>query len=178
MAKPLHKSSRGLQPSVTRMEWLRHSGLAGGCALRGVCLPAGGAGVCVVRGVTCGVSEGREDPRGKCGVPIGTLLWSGLIRGLQTLGYSCGVASPLWPCGVMHPLRERLRRYALRGTSAFGGWRVSLLAGVWCGVGRQGFGVWWAVCVPMVGERAGRVACRRGVYLRVRGMSGEAAPQE
>ncbi len=30
-----------------------------------------------------------------CGVPVGTLLWSGFIRGLQTLGYFCGVASPL-----------------------------------------------------------------------------------
>ncbi len=45
------------------------------------------------------VSEGLGDPRGMCGVPIGTLPWSGLIRGLQTLGYSCGVASPLWPAG-------------------------------------------------------------------------------
>ncbi len=34
-----------------------------------------------------------------CGVPVGTLIRSALIRGLQTLGYSCGVAPPLWPAG-------------------------------------------------------------------------------
>ncbi len=45
--------------------------------------------------VPASVSEGREDPREWCGVPIGTLPSSGSIRGLQTLGYSCGVASPL-----------------------------------------------------------------------------------
>ncbi len=47
--------------------------------------------------VPAGVSEGLGDPRGMCGVPIGTLRFLVVIRGLQTLGYSCGVAPPLLP---------------------------------------------------------------------------------
>ncbi len=60
--------------------------------------------------VPAGVSEGRGDPRGMCGVPIGTLRFLVAIRGLQTLGYSCGVAPPLLPLagGVSSALRAWL----------------------------------------------------------------------
>ncbi len=104
-----HSPVERLNPRVTNPRLLVWSGfatrpLAGGVssALRALlawawCVPAwcGRA--------TAGVSEGLGDPRGMCGVPIGTLTWSGLIRGLQTLGYSCGVASPLLPCGRRVP---------------------------------------------------------------------------
>ncbi len=172
--------SEGCKPSDTRVEWLRHSGLAewmlclwvrcwlgrgGTCPRRYVrglqtlgemcgvpigtlldcgdirglqtlgyscgvasplCLRRVGR-VClrawlacgVVRCVLAGVSEGCEDPREMCGVPIGTLLWSGYIRGLRTLGYSCGVASPLcfWriACACGGGRVERLRHYGLAG---------------------------------------------------------------
>ncbi len=45
------------------------------------------------------------NPREMCGVPIGTLTLSCLIRGLQPPGYSCGVVSPLLPDGVRGCLR-------------------------------------------------------------------------
>ncbi len=53
-----------------------------------------------VRGcLRCGMSSlacpGVTNPREMCGVPVGTLTLACLIRGLQTLGYSCGVVSPL-----------------------------------------------------------------------------------
>ncbi len=98
--------------------------LAGGCALQGGgCLWSAWLAWTWCGRVPAGVSEGREGPREWCGVPIGTLPWSGLIRGLQTLGYSCGVASPLCLRRATCPLWGWLRH------SASGGWRVCLWSG-------------------------------------------------
>ncbi len=56
-------------------------------------MPAGRSGGCGVSPQAC---PRVTNPRGYSGVPIGTLtLWSASFRGLQTLGYSCGVVSPL-----------------------------------------------------------------------------------
>ncbi len=130
-------------PRVTNPRLLLWSGFATLPPAGGVCLcgafASGGRCVSLLVGVWRGVarcrrvripavvSEGREDPRGYSGVPIGTLPSSVSIRGLQTLGYSCGVVSPLClrrvgvPCGLRLPLVW---------------WRVSLLVGVWRGVAR------------------------------------------
>ncbi len=93
--------SEGYKPSVTLVEWLRHS-----CLLRVGCPLRCGRGW---RG--CGVSPPAcprvTNPRVMCGVPVGTLTWSGLIRGSQGpsatlvewLRHSC-LAGVERPCGV------------------------------------------------------------------------------
>ncbi len=138
---------RGSQgPSVTPVEWLRHS-----CLLRATCPLHCGRGW---RG--CGVSplvvsEGRGDPRVACGVPISTLTWSSLIRGSQGpsvtlvewLRHSCLLRAGCVPAGCVSLWRAGRQPAGV----------------VWCGVGRRGFGVVRAVCVPTWRERAGRVAC-------------------
>ncbi len=75
-------TSEGCKPSATRVEWFHHS-----CLLRVASAL-----------LSCPRVSGTLGEM--CGVPVGTLLDSGDIRGLQTLGYSCGVVSPLWSCGV------------------------------------------------------------------------------
>ncbi len=105
-------------------KWLRHYALRVGVPCRGGgCLWSAWLAWTWCGRVPAGVSEGREGPREWCGVPIGTLPWSGLIRGLQTLGYSCGVASPLCLRRATCPLWGWLRH------SASGGWRVCLWSG-------------------------------------------------
>ncbi len=175
---------RGSQgPSDTLVEWLRHSGLRGRVerlrhsACGGWLLPAGGAGVWYV---PAGLSEGYK-PSGEV---WSTYRHSPYLRACprvaRTLGYSCGVASPLClrvaclPAGGV-PLWTGFATFPC-------GYGVCLWRGacqpagggmVWRG--RRGFSVVRAVCVHTWRERAWRVACRRGVSLRVGERAGDRA---
>ncbi len=169
--------SEGCKPSVTRVEWLRHS-----CLLRVMCPLHFGRGW-HVRGVPpLAVSEGRETLV-RCVEYLSALsafLW--LSEGckpsdtrMEWLHHSC----LQWAC----PLRGAALSLCLAGVACPCGVRLPPAGGVsarWRGMvwrGLRGFGVWQAVCVPAVGAcRCGvsplgaeRVTHRRGVSLRSAG---------